>query len=97
MMPLGPAVDPAFDNFSCFIPTSLAGTPYEGGDWCVKLILGSDYPAAPPRGYFLTKSFQPNIASNGEICVNILKRDWTQMMTLSHVFQVIRCLSRYSY
>ncbi len=58
----------------------------------MKLILGPDYPSAPPGGYFLTKIFHPNVASNGEICVNTLKRDWTHMMTLSHVFQVIRCL-----
>ncbi len=58
----------------------------------MKLILGPEYPAAPPRGYFLTKIFHPNVASNGDVCVNTLKRDWTQTTTLSHVFQIIRCL-----
>jgi ubiquitin-conjugating enzyme E2 S len=28
------------------------GTPYEGGVFCVKLALGADYPAAPPKGAF---------------------------------------------
>ncbi len=92
MMPLCTAVDPAFDDHPCFISISPADTPYEGGGWCVKLILGTEYPAAPPRGYFMTKIFHPNIASNGGICVNALKKDWTQTMTLSHIFQVIRCL-----
>lgn len=54
--------------------------------------MGSDYPSAPPRGFFLTKIYHPNIASNGDICVNTLKRDWSADVTLSHVFQVIRCL-----
>ncbi len=85
-------MDPAFDDHPCFISISPADTPYEGGGWCVKLILGTEYPAAPPRGYFMTKIFHPNIASNGGICVNALKKDWTQTMTLSHIFQVIRCL-----
>ena len=30
--------------------------------------------------------------SNGDICVNTLKRDWKPEVTLSHVLQVIRCL-----
>ena len=47
---------------------------------------------APPRGFFLTKIYHPNIAANGDICVNTLKRDWSEAVTLSHVLQVIRCL-----
>jgi Ubiquitin-conjugating enzyme len=30
--------------------------------------------------------------SNGAICVNTLKKDWTSDTTLSHVLSVIRCL-----
>lgn len=56
------------------------------------MVLASDFPSAPPRGFFLTKIYHPNIATNGDICVNTLKRDWTPETTLSHVFQVIRCL-----
>ncbi|KAJ1454868.1 ubiquitin-conjugating enzyme/RWD-like protein [Pelagophyceae sp. CCMP2097] len=68
------------------------GTPYEAGVFRMKLVLGSDYPAAPPRGFFLTKVYHPNIAANGDICVNTLKRDWNEGVTLAHVLQVIRCL-----
>lgn len=39
-------------------------------------------------GYFLTKIFHPNIASNGEICVNTLKRDWNPSLGLRHVLVV---------
>ena len=72
--------------------TGPTGTPYEGGTFRLKLVLGSDFPSAPPRGFFLTKIFHPNIAANGDICVNTLKRDWQSDVTLSHVLQVIRCL-----
>ena len=54
--------------------------------------MGADYPAAPPRGYFLTKIYHPNVGPNGEICVNTLKRDWKADTGISHVLQVIRCL-----
>jgi ubiquitin-conjugating enzyme E2 S len=58
----------------------------------MKLVLSNDYPASPPRGFFLTKIYHPNVANNGDICVNTLKKDWSPETTLKHVLQVIRCL-----
>ena len=49
------------------------GTPFVGGRFRMKLVLSHDYPAQPPRGFFLTKIYHPNVASNGDICVNTLK------------------------
>lgn len=46
----------------------------------------------PPPGYFLTKIFHPNVSASGEICVNVLKRDWKPDLGLRHVLTVIRCL-----
>lgn len=68
------------------------GTPFVGGAFRIKLVIPSDYPNSPPKGYFLTKIFHPNVANNGDICVNTLKKDWTPDVTISHVLQVIRCL-----
>ncbi|KAL6988577.1 Ubiquitin-conjugating enzyme E2 22 [Sarracenia purpurea var. burkii] len=69
-----------------------AGTPYENGAFRMKLILSHDFPHSPPKGYFLTKIFHPNIATNGEICVNTLKKDWNPSLGLRHVLIVVRCL-----
>ncbi|XP_056398036.1 ubiquitin-conjugating enzyme E2 S isoform X2 [Hyla sarda] len=68
------------------------GTPYAGGIFRMKLILGKDFPAAPPKGYFLTKIFHPNVSNNGEICVNVLKRDWKAELGIRHVLLTIKCL-----
>jgi len=69
------------------------GTPYEGKYFVLKLVFSQEFPAAPPRGFFLTKIYQPNVdMSTGAICVNTLKKDWTSETTLSHVLAVIRCL-----
>ncbi|XP_063293254.1 ubiquitin-conjugating enzyme E2 S [Pelobates fuscus] len=68
------------------------GTPYAGGIFRMKLILGKDFPAAPPKGYFLTKIFHPNISTNGEICVNVLKKDWKAELGIRHVLLTIKCL-----
>lgn len=69
-----------------------AGTPYENGVFRMKLVLSHDFPHSPPKGYFLTKIFHPNIATNGEICVNTLKKDWNPSLGLRHVLIVVRCL-----
>ncbi|KAH0861540.1 hypothetical protein HID58_089801 [Brassica napus] len=68
------------------------GTPYENGLFRMKLALSHDFPHSPPKGYFMTKIFHPNVASNGEICVNTLKKDWNPSLGLRHVLSVVRCL-----
>ncbi|KAL5699837.1 E2 ubiquitin-conjugating enzyme [Ranunculus cassubicifolius] len=69
-----------------------SGTPYENGVFRMKLSLSKDFPNSPPKGYFLAKIFHPNIANNGEICVNTLKKDWNPSLGLRHVLLVVRCL-----
>ena len=41
-------------------------------------------------GYFITKIFHPNVSKSGEICVNVLKRDWKADLGLRHVLVIIR-------
>jgi ubiquitin-conjugating enzyme E2 S len=68
-------------------------TPYEGGVFRVRLVLGAEFPSQPPRAFFLTKIFHPNIAPSGDVCVNTLKRDWDpSSWSIRNILQVIRCL-----
>ena len=68
--------------------TSSAGTPYANGHFKVKLVLGKDFPSGPPKGFFLTKIFHPNVSQQGEICVNTLKKDWKPDLGIKHIFLV---------
>uniref|UniRef100_A0A674MWY3 Ubiquitin-conjugating enzyme E2S n=1 Tax=Takifugu rubripes TaxID=31033 RepID=A0A674MWY3_TAKRU len=72
------------------------GTPFAGGIFRMRLVLGKDFPAVPPKGYFLTKIFHPNVGHKGEICVNVLKRDWKAELGLRHVL-LVRCTPPCSY
>ncbi|KAI0248426.1 ubiquitin-conjugating enzyme/RWD-like protein [Lactifluus subvellereus] len=51
------------------------GTPYQGGYFRVKFGFTEEFPASPPRCWFATKIFHPNVSNAGEICVNTLKKD----------------------
>ncbi|KAL6066494.1 ubiquitin-conjugating enzyme E2 S [Balamuthia mandrillaris] len=69
-----------------------AGTPYEGGFFRVRLSLGPEFPQVPPKGYFMTKIFHPNVSNSGEICVNTLKRDWKEDLGIGHILLIVKCL-----
>lgn len=58
----------------------------------MKLVCGPDFPSVPPKGYFITKIFHPNVSKKGEICVNTLKKDWNPNKGLKHVLITIKCL-----
>jgi ubiquitin-conjugating enzyme E2 S len=71
-----------------------AGTPFAGGTFRIKLCLGKDFPMGPPKAYFITKVFHPNVAKNGEICVNSLKKDWKPDLGIKHILLVsVQCFS----
>lgn len=66
----------------------LDGTPYEEGYFKVRLVLDESFPDTPPKGYFMTKIFHPNVSPIGEICVNTLKKDWKSELGIEHVLLV---------
>ena len=69
------------------------GTPFENGRFQIELHFTDSYPQQPPKGYFKTKIWHPNVAWNGgDICVNTLKRDWNEKLGVRHILIAVRSL-----
>eukprot|EP00035_Acanthoeca_spectabilis_P034240 m.27869 g.27869 ORF g.27869 m.27869 type:complete len:150 (+) comp6482_c0_seq1:263-712(+) len=79
----GPVGDDLY-NWSGFIQGP-PDSPYEGGTFNLVIRFPADYPFKPPRVAFSTKIYHPNIASNGGICLDILKKQWSPALTITKV------------
>jgi ubiquitin-conjugating enzyme E2 D/E len=62
-----------------------ADSPYQGGVFRLEIHFPSDYPFKPPKVIFLTKIYHPNVSSNGAICLDILKDNWSPALTIGKV------------
>ena len=68
-------------------------TPYSEGIFEVLINLTSEYPVTPPKLYFKTRTFHPNIHwESGEVCLDIIKAEWTPAWTLEGLCRAIRYL-----
>ena len=67
-------------------------SPYQGGVFFLNIVFPTDYPFKPPKCTFITKIYHPNINSNGSICLDILKDQWSPALTISKVLLSISSL-----
>jgi len=60
-------------------------SPYQGGVFFLTIHFPTDYPFKPPKVAFTTRIYHPNINSNGSICLDILRSQWSPALTISKV------------
>lgn len=62
---------------------SQSDSPYSGGVFFLAIHFPTDYPFKPPKVNFTTRIYHPNINSNGSICLDILRDQWSPALTIS--------------
>ena len=67
-------------------------SPYAGGIYFLNIHFPTDYPFKPAKINVTTRIYHPNINSNGSICLDILKEQWSPALTISKVLLSISSL-----
>ncbi|GHJ89693.1 hypothetical protein NliqN6_6095 [Naganishia liquefaciens] len=65
-------------------------TPYKGGRFTIIVKFGDQYPFKAPTFRFKTRIYHPNIDSDGNICIGLLKTEnWKPATKISSVIQAL--------
>lgn len=87
----GPENDSDLFHWSASL-TGPEGSPYHGGVFFLRMIFPTDYPFKPPKVMFTTKVYHPNINNQGNICLDILRSQWSPALTVGKVLLSILAL-----
>ncbi len=85
---------PSDDNIFLWVATvqGAEATAYQGLEFQLRMQFSANYPFEPPVVSFVSPCFHPNVDAHGTICLDILKENWTAVLTASQVLLSIQSL-----
>eukprot|EP01060_Flectonema_neradi_P034567 TRINITY_DN60_c1_g1_i1.p1 TRINITY_DN60_c1_g1~~TRINITY_DN60_c1_g1_i1.p1 ORF type:complete len:160 (+),score=26.32 TRINITY_DN60_c1_g1_i1:1345-1824(+) len=90
----GVSAFPTGDDIYSWVGTikGIPDTPYEGLEFKLSLKFPTTYPYTPPTVRFETACFHPNIDQFGNICLDILKEQWSSAYGVTQILLSIQSL-----
>jgi ubiquitin-conjugating enzyme E2 D/E len=67
-------------------------TPYSGGLFYLSIHFSTNYPFKSPDIKFTNRIYHPNINEGGQICIDILKNEWSSALSIGRVLLSISSL-----
>lgn len=58
---------------------------YKQGKFNFKVDISNDFPITPPKIRCLNRIYHPNIDLEGNVCLNILREDWSPVLNLNSI------------
>jgi ubiquitin-conjugating enzyme E2 D len=79
----GPVADDLFEWHAMLVGPE--GSPYADGLFAVELKFAANYPLVPPKVKFLTQIYHTSITPKGEICLPMIKTEWSPAIYISDI------------
>jgi ubiquitin-protein ligase len=82
LIKLSPQENPMIWDASIISPID---SPYKGKKFNLEIVVGYNYPFKPPSVRFISPIVHSSVSSDGEICIDILNKEWSPAYTLTSV------------
>lgn len=90
LLSLHPATEADLSRWRCTF-SGQVDSPYALGVFVVDIACGEGYPMRPPTMKFATPIVHPNVdVRSGEICLDVLKQQWSPAWTLAAACTAVR-------
>lgn len=67
-------------------------SPYQGAVFRITITFTDDYPIKAPKVKFVDVPFHPNVYEDGNICLDILKENWSPALQVPALLHSVRSL-----